>query len=324
MELEELEQMMKDARSPKEFFGRDAAKNLKKFLGICHPDRNPGDAKAVELFKKINDWYEELETPSVVIKSPKRGYTVLKHLTSGDVSDIYLAEAANKDYLLKISRIDDGEKYLEIEKNTVADLLTKAGDSTYSKYLPTFVESFPAKDTIAKRVNVFTYDPGFYSLEQVKNQYKDGVDGRDLAWMFNRILTGLGFIHKSGYVHGAVLPSHILIHPESHGGRFCGFVHSVKIGEKVDTISVDYKSWYPKEVNDKEKVGPASDIYMAAKCAERIMREDTPRKIKNFVYSCMLESPSMRPNDAWLLYEEFKDLLSDVYGKRKFHIFTMN
>lgn len=325
MELEELEQMIKDARSSREFFGKNMCLTLKKFLQVCHPDRNPGNPKAKELFELVNNWAELAKKPSIVIKSSKKNYEILRRIAVGDTSDIYTAEGGKKDYLLKISRIPGGDSYLNNEQQILSEILTEARAKTYSKYLPTLIESFPAKDTIAKRVNVYSYDPGLYTLEQVYEKYPNGIDGRHIGWMFNRILTGLGFIHNCGYVHGAVLPSHILVHPESHGAIFCGWVHAVKSGQKLETISVKYRDWYPPEVITKKPVFPATDIFMAAKCVMKLaIEKDIPFKMERFFKSCLLESPSMRPSNAWDLQDEFKLVLGDLYGKSKFQVFTMN
>ncbi len=325
MDLEELEQMIKDAKSPREFFGKDLNTALKKFLAVCHPDRNPGNPKSKELFELVNNWAELAQEPPIVIKSSKRSYEILRRIAIGDTSDIYTAESDDKDYLLKISRIVGGDIYLNNEKQIISEILTEARAKTYSKYLPTLVESFPAKDSILKRVNVYSYDSGLYPLEQVYEKYLNGVDGRHVGWMFNRMLTGLGFFHNCGYVHGAVLPSHVLINAESHGAVFCGWVHAVKIGQKLDTISIKYNDWYPPEVISKKPVSPATDIYMAAKCVKKLLLEkDTSSKMERFFRSCLLESPGMRPQNAWDLLDEFKEVLEDLYGKRRFTVLTMN
>ncbi len=48
---------------------------------------------------------------------------------------------------------------------------------------------------------------GFRSLTEVGTAYPDGVDPRDAAWMWRRLLVGLGFAHRAGVLHGAVLPT---------------------------------------------------------------------------------------------------------------------
>ena len=54
------------------------------------------------------------------------------------------------------------------------------------------------------------------SLAQVHAAYPRGLDPRDAAWMWRRLLVALGTVHAAGVVHGAVLPDHVLIHPDLH------------------------------------------------------------------------------------------------------------
>ena len=54
-----------------------------------------------------------------------------------------------------------------------------------------------------------------------------GVDPRDAAWMWRRLLVALGFAHRAGVLHGAVLPEHVLIHPGEHGLVLVDWCYSV-------------------------------------------------------------------------------------------------
>ena len=44
-----------------------------------------------------------------------------------------------------------------------------------------------------------------------------------------------------------------------------------------------------------------------------------PADIRRFVRGCLLESPGMRPQDAWELHHEFSELLEGIYGPPKYH-----
>jgi hypothetical protein len=139
-------------------------------------------------------------------------------LAIGDVADIHLATAetdagggAGGLYLLKVSHISQGNTLLTAEWKTLARLMAAAGDTTYGKYLPALVESFPFTGKMPRQVNAFRFRPGFHTLEQVHEQHP-ALDGRHLAWIFKRLLTVLGFSHRQHIIHGAVLPCHVMIH----------------------------------------------------------------------------------------------------------------
>jgi serine/threonine protein kinase len=268
--------------------------------------------------------------PPATVTSPKRTYTLLRPLGGGDVADVHLAAAAESYYALKVSRVPGGHTLLANERHALTDLLTRAGDTTYRKYLPTLAESFPAKGRFQKRVNVFLYEPGFYTLEQVHERHP-ALDGRHLAWVFKRLLTVLGFSHGQGIVHGAVLPCHVLLHAANHGLHLIGWGQSIETGGQITTIPTRYRDWYPPEVLKKQPASPAADVFLAARCltylaggdpvADR-MPDAVPAPMQRFLKTCLLEGAKMRP-EAWKLLDEFDDLLHRLYGPPKFHELTM-
>jgi hypothetical protein len=166
-----------------------------------------------------------------------------------------------------------------------------------------------------------------YTLEEVRQRYPDGVDPRHLAWMFKRLLTALGFTHRCGLVHGAVLPPHVMIHADSHGLQLVGWVHAVENGRPLKIISSRYAGWYPPEVRAKKSATAATDVFLAASCLVYVaggdpvadqMPETVPVEVRRFVRACLLEGPQMRPGDAWKLLDEFDELLRGLYGPPKF------
>jgi hypothetical protein len=298
------------------------------------------------LFSSLLSWLcdgywpldEEHADQPITIRSPQRTYTLQRLLAVGDVADIHLA-SAGKDamtsgescYLLKVSRVPEGLPLLDNERKTLAGLLQAAGDTTYGKYFPHLVESFTAIDKIQKRVNIFAHEPGFYTLEQVHEQHA-ALDGVHLAWIFKRLLTVLGFSNRQDTVHGAILPCQVMLHAAGHGLRLVGWGHSVAIGRRIKTIPTRYKDWYPPEVLIKQPAVAGTDLFLAARCmiylaggdpVRNRMPDAVPVPMQRFFQSCLLEGTRMRPHDAWVLLEEFDELLHQLYGPPKFHELTM-
>ncbi len=265
-------------------------------------------------------------------------WTPPRLLARGDAADIRLATAADglpvdpeASYLLKIARGPEGATHLDAERSALPKLLRAAGDSTYRKYLPDLVRSLRAVDRVAKPVNVFRFEPGFHTLEQVHEQHR-ALDGRHLAWIFNRLLTVLGFCHRQNVVHGAVLPCHALVDAQSHGLRLVGWGQSVAAGRPLRGVPARYRDWYPAEVRSRQPAGPATDLFLAARCAVYLaggdpltnrMPETVPAPMRRFLGTCLLESPRMRPGDAWALLEDFAGLLRALYGPPEFHELTL-
>jgi serine/threonine protein kinase len=243
----------------------------------------------------------------------RRRYAPLRLLAVGDVADVHLvADADDPDaaaplYLLKVARGPEGNARLDAERHALTALLRAAGTTTYRHYLPALADSFTATGRGPRRINVFRTEPGFHTLEQAHAQHP-ALDGRHLAWIFKRLLTVLGFCHRRNVVHGAVLPCHALIHPDGHGLKMVGWGQSVAVGRRVRTVSERYRDWYPPEVRDRRPAGPATDLFLAARCVVYLaggdpltgrMPDAVPPPMRQFVGTCLLESAAMRPDDAW-------------------------
>jgi hypothetical protein len=284
-------------------------------------------------------WPAEEEYDDLVVRLPhgRRRYTLLRLLASGDVADVHLATAADEPaaaeplYLLKVARAPEGNAHLDVERKALRTLLDGAGTTTYRNYLPALVDSFPTTGRRPQRINVFRWEAGFHTFEQVHEQHP-ALDGRHLAWIFKRLLTVLGFSHRRGIVHGAVLPCHALIHAAGHGLRLVGWGQSVTAGRCLRTVPARYRDWYPAEVHDHRPASPATDLFLAARCLVYLaggdpltnrMPETVPSPMRRFVQTCFLESAAMRPDDAWALMEDFDALLRALYGSPKFHELTL-
>jgi hypothetical protein len=282
----------------------------------------PGSAERDFLFLG-----EPVAAVPVTVTSPKRTYTLLNFLAAGDVADVYFAAGEDRGYILKVSRVPEGAALLENERTALATVLASAGDTTYRKYFPTLAESFRGRDMIDKRVNVFLHEPGFYTLEQVKARYPDGLDGRHLAWIYKRLLTALGFHHRQNLVHGAVLPCHVLLHAANHGLQVVGWGQAVEAGQTIAAVSARYRDWYPPEVSAHRPATAETDLFLAARCliylaggdplTER-MPDAVPKGMQRFFQASLLKGQAMRPDDAWALHEEFDDLLRGLYGPPRF------
>jgi hypothetical protein len=270
------------------------------------------------------------------VHGARHAYSLENRLAVGDVAELYLAclesdaETENR-FLVKVSRVADGKPVLDNERRTLARLLTAAGDTTYRHYLPSLVEAFPAADRPEQGVNVFHYEPGLHTLEQVHAQCP-ALDGRHLGWIFKRLLTVLGFSYRHGAIHAAVLPCHVLLHAPTHGLRLVGWGQSVPAGHPIQFVPTRYRDWYPLDELNGQPAGPATDVFLAARCMVYLAGGDTvtnampdsvPQLMQRYIATCLFESPQMRPNDHWALLDDFDKLLRQLYGSPKFHPLTL-
>ncbi|MFD0592109.1 hypothetical protein ACFQZ4_05710 [Catellatospora coxensis] len=162
------------------------------------------------------------------------------------------------------------------------------------------------------------------SLARVKQSYPDGVDPRDAAWMWRRLLVAVGYAHRAGVVHGAIVPDHVLIHPGEHGLALVDWCYSVtEPGQTVPALARGYHDLYPPEVTGKRPASAATDIHLATRCMTWLMGDRTPPALARFAHGCTLPHPNARPHDAWRLLAELDELLEARYGPRTFRPFTL-
>jgi serine/threonine protein kinase len=333
--LDDLERLLSSLVDPRDLFGKDPSVFLKDVRILCHPDLYRGDPAGLVRAEGLRNRVEELarliSLPQIVIKSPAREYRVARKVAVGDISDVFLAAHENRHYVVKASRVPNVAKMIENEADAIKKILTNVGKLHYDAYFPPIVESFPVRDRFAKRVNVMGFRPGFFTLGEV-HRVHPSLEGRHLAWIFKRILTGLGVAHQAGVVHGAVLPPHVMVNPLDHGVQFVGWGQCTQPGSKLATASSSFLDYYPTEARNKEVVTTSLDIYMAAKTMIYLAGGDpsandvpvgVPRAMHVFLKSCLIEGKTMRPDDAWGLLDEFDKILEDLYGKPKFHVLKM-
>jgi hypothetical protein len=274
--------------------GLDAYRRLVK---IVHPDAAPAGrtATATQAFASL----------AALWAGPRR--------LTGDIAD--LIEQGTT--LVKVPRQPADNDLMAAEARAL-----KAVDG--NAYMPRLVDSYTHEDAGRKRrtVNVIERQDGFVSLVDVMRAYPDGLDPRDVAWMWRRLLTALGWAHRAGLVHGAVLAPHVLIHPEEHGLVLVDWCYSVAPGTSIPALVSAYRSDYPPEVRAKDPAGPATDIHLATVLMRRLMK-DPPPALRRFADGCLYDAPRMRPQDAWALLAEFDELLEDLYGPRRFRPFAM-
>lgn len=264
--------------------------------------------------------------PGETITSTSREYEIVKSLATGEFSDVYLADIAGEisQAVLKVDR-HDGDCSVD-EAFRLAQLY-RDGDEKLQPFLPRLIDHF--LDDNAGDVNAYEYLDGWYTLNEVRDVYPDGVHARDMAWMFRRVLAAAGFVGRLGVTHGAIIPEHVMIHPEQHGLKLIGWPHAVSQDpyEDFERPAAGYIDWYPKDLKGGVANAHISlDVKMAVKCGIYLLGGDpiiatlpegAPREFRAFF------STAVEHADPWTVLKYFDDLLERIWGKRRFHPFTM-
>ncbi|SDT79084.1 molecular chaperone DnaJ [Actinoplanes derwentensis] len=286
----------------------------RKWAKLVHPDTVGAAhrAAATNAFAKLADLYKG-KTAGPVLQGRRRCYRMDRVQASGDLAELYV----DGDVLVKVPRDPADNDLMETEATALRRLWSE-GDPKFRPYAPRLIESFVVEDQQRRRrrVNVLARQAGMISLAEVGRASRDP---RDVAWMWRRLLTALGWAHRAGVTHGAVLEEHVLIHPEQHGLVLVDWCYA---GHRPAAIVKARVSDYPPEVRNDRLAGPATDIYMATGLMARLIGPRMPAEMRRFAAGCMYDAPRMRPQDAWALLGEFDELINRLYGPRKFRPFV--
>ncbi|RKS74773.1 hypothetical protein BZB76_3292 [Actinomadura pelletieri DSM 43383] len=322
-------------RVPADLFGEDeveAARRYRRLARLVHPDATGGRTR--DAFVRLNAlWRAYTRDDTTTITTRRHAYRLDGDAIGGDLAELYTAipDAGGSAVLLKMPRDPRDGDLLEREAEALRQL-SRDGDERFLPYVPCLIESFRHRDASTgaqRQVNVIAALDGCHTLTEVRRAFPDGLDPRDAAWMWRRLLVALGFAHRAGVLHGAVLPDHVLIHPEKHGLVLVDWCYSVPGRHATDGAArvpamVDrYADRYPPEVPGRQAAGPATDIFMATRCMLDLMGDKAPKAMRTFARGCLLPARNRRPSDAWRLLAELDELLARLYGPRRFRPFHL-
>ncbi|MBM2621591.1 molecular chaperone DnaJ [Actinoplanes sp. LDG1-06] len=279
--------------------GGDGEATYRAYAKAVHPDAVSDDRTAIatHAFATLSRLYHQRN----------------QRVITGDIADLAAGENGT---LTKVPRSPADNDLMEAEADALKILRDK-GDPQYRPYAPKLIETYLHEDAERKRrrINVQERLVGFVPLTAVAKKR----DPRDTAWIWRRLLVGLGWAHRAGVIHGAVLEEHVLIHPEQHGLALVDWCYS---GASVKAIVARQRDAYPPEVLNEKTASPATDIHMATSLMVRLS-EDLPKPLRRFADGCLYDAPRMRPQDAWRLLHELDETLHNLYGPRKFRPFTI-
>jgi hypothetical protein len=332
-EREDAFTLIEAAREPADLFGSgsgpgaeaEAARRYRRLARLVHPDASPGDPRAEPAFTKLADLWQRHQGRGAAAGS---GYGTL--VARGDIANLYATTGG----LLKIAR-DPADN--DLMRHEAAALRQLAGvPDRFRAYFPQLIRAERHTDPhtgLVRRANVLARLDGFRTLAEVGAAFPGGVDPRDAAWMWRRLLVAVGASARAGVVHGAVVPEHVLIHPAEHGLVLADWCYSVRgvpgpcgwavPAGRLQAAPGRYRSWYPPEVLTGQPAGPDLDIWLATRCMTELAGPRMPAPLAAFARGCQLASPRRRPQDAWALLAELDDLLGQLYGPRRFRPFAI-
>jgi hypothetical protein len=318
--------LIEAAKGPRDIFGdapddeRDPGAGrphaiYRRLARLIHPDAAARDHRATSAFQKLSALWQQYRAGDAGL------------LAAGDIANLLPATAPQptEPALLKLAR-DPADGDLMKRETLALRWLAAAGDPQFRPYVPKIFGTRRYDDRATggiRRGNVLQRLDGFISLEAIARRFPAGLDPRDVAWIWRRALVAIGFAHRAGLVHGAVLPPHLMIEPDEHGLTLVDWCYSSGGPNpgNLPAAVASYRDWYPPELRPGYAPGPDLDIYLATKTMRALIAAPVPGPLAAFAAGCTLASRDRRPADAWELLREFDELIERMWGPRTFRPF---
>jgi len=342
-----VEDVFGDLKGDKEKVNRTAKKIYYRLSMVVHPDKNVDDKEmANEAFVRLSEFYERAQKKiqqgtygqrienkndkgiGFVIKTRKQEYVISSTLAEGDLSVVYGGNCVGSDdfagqIAVKIFG-DVVDNRLAQNEIKVLELL-QSEPSNQNKHLPVLLDKF--KTTNGQLGTILRQIDGC-DIYSIREKYKDGVDGKHMVWMLNRLLSVLGYVHSKGIIHGNIEPGHFMIRPKDHNGWLIDWcyaaVNPARSGDRFKVYNEDFSA---PEVKEQKSPIPASDLYSVGKLMIYVLGGDVKTntmpstvedKLQRFIKFFVRESPIQRAQDAWEMHAQLSELIIELWGPKKF------
>jgi hypothetical protein len=260
----------------------------------------------------------------------------IRLIAHGEIADVELVERVRtpaERALLKVLRDEADLPMLDQEWNALSVLQgsTAAGADAIIPRLPQAIARGEIRGGAhdGKHAGLLRFARGFdHTLEAVRAAHPRGVDAHSGVWMWRRLLETLAFVHASGFVHGAVLPQHLLIEHGEHGLRLVGFGCAARSGDPLAAVVKRYDSFYPADLLSKARLSAEHDVAMSARSIAYVLGADDGGKVPAHVPAALRAvlhraAKGEITMSAWELREHVGQVGTELFGAPSFHPITM-
>jgi len=325
------------AGDPTALFGTrtsDGSAERKRYLALVkalHPDavdRSNVDAANLAFTALNRLWRDYRDDTHGTVTVGGTTYRMGRTPRLDDISACYplYDDVGNARDELRLARDPVDNDMIRAEAHAL-DQIAAHGDPKFAAYVPPRATTIRMRDEntgVERCGNVLPRPDTFVSLRAVARRHPDGLNPKDAAWMWRRLLVAIGHAHRSGIVHGSVIPEHVLIQPEQHGLLLIDWYYAVPAGRPLSAVVGHARDVYPAEVFARLPAEASLDILMATRCMTELIGSRIPGALERFARGCTLDDPRRRPTDAWDLLTELDEVLHRMWGPRVFRPFSMS
>lgn len=319
------------AKSPEAIFDGDLnrSKHLYREMVLrWHPDRNPGDKIAEEVFKHVATLYElavsriesgKWEGSGMVRLISKTGdiYRIaylrsspfeLGHQYIGDDHVYYVLDEKHKDLFNNAVRtIQSGFKY-------ASDSMRKE----CSRYLPGKGTTFQTQD--GRYVIAVFKTPDLLRLRDVLSYYGTSVEPRHTAWILNSLYNLACYLSYTGIVHHDISLDSYFVSPKYHSGALLGgWWYATPKGETIRQVPSRTFDCLPWDAKLNKVAAPGADLELIRATGRELLGsldgshllDTAPQQMKDWLRSV---SSGKATED----YASWSKALDASFGPRKF------
>ena len=289
-----------------------------------HPDHGGSEAKAKELNAAYEILSDDDRRDAHDKKSKKKtgtiigSYRVLDSIAEGGFGSTYKAEHVITKDLVCIKHCSmvsaSHDAVLIQETKSIWDL------RHYS--LPAMRDLIRLDD--GSLALVMSYIPGF-TLEQVVEK-AGKIDAENVAWITERILNALLYLHHHGVIHGDIKPQNIIVQPHQHSVVLVDFGLAM-IKPDLKNKAQGYTPVFapPEQIAGKVLL-PASDYYSVGMVMSYLLNggknmdkkrvpASVPDPMVNFISKITKDDVLLRPQMD--LFDDFMKVRHESFGRAR-------
>lgn len=223
-------------------------------------------------YRRMLEAYESGEHADVTLAGFR--LRLLGRLAVGHSSDVFLAMRATRiteRLLLKVLRSAEDEALLRNEQSVLGKLEAspERGTPYFTSLVPqrAFWGLLEGSGFSRPFAAAFRQPPGFaHTLAELRQRFPGGVDPRHAIWIWRRALELVDWLHRSGIVHGALLPAHMVLDAREHSVGLVGFSCAGAAGTPLAAADPRESAFYPASSAPKPTLSAAADLAMLARC----------------------------------------------------------